>query len=101
MAILKSDIERALDDLISHEEGIKVQCLAVVLAKKRWPDLIASEPKKDLGDDAIAKATFAAEGGDKVLACSTTAKLQKIREDAEKIKKHFKGTTKLVFATPA
>ena len=54
MAILRSDIERALDDLISNEEGMKFQGLAVVLAKHRWPDVIACERKKDLGADAIA-----------------------------------------------
>ena len=45
MAVLRSDIERALDDLISNEDGMKFQGLAVVLAKKRWPDLVASERK--------------------------------------------------------
>jgi hypothetical protein len=53
---LRSDIERALDDLISNEEGMKFQGLAVVLAKKRWPELIACERKKDFGADAIASA---------------------------------------------
>jgi hypothetical protein len=101
MAVLRSDIERALDNLISEESGMKFQGLAVVLAKKRWPDLIASERKSDLGADALAKAGFAAEGGGKALACSTTATLKKVRGDAEKIKKHFKGINKLVFATPA
>lgn len=100
MTVLRSDIERALDDLISNEEGMKFQGLAVVLAKKRWPDLVACERKNDLGADAIAKAPFAAEGLGKVLACSTTATYGKIRDDAEKIKKHFKDITKLVFATP-
>src|ERR1035441_1643130 len=100
MAALRSDIEKALDDLISNEEGMRFQGLAVVLAKKRWPDLIASERKKDLGADAIAKAAFAAEGMGKVLACSTTATIDKIRDDASKIKKHFTDITKFVFATP-
>src|ERR1039458_4602159 len=70
MVALRSDIEKALDDLISNEEGMRFQGLAVVLAKKRWPDLISCERKKDLGADAIAKAAFAAEGTGKVLACS-------------------------------
>jgi hypothetical protein len=90
-----------LDDLISNEEGMKFQGLAVVLAKKRWPDLIACERKKDMGADAIAKAPFAAEGTGKVLACSTTATLAKIRSDAEKVKTNFKDTTNLIFATPS
>jgi hypothetical protein len=100
MAALRSDLERALDDLISNEEGMKFQGLAVVLAKKRWPDLIACERKRDLGADAIAKPSFAAEGEGKVLACSITAKLAKIRDDAEKVREHFSGIHKLIFATP-
>src|SRR5690349_10849511 len=101
MAVLRTEIQKALDDLISNEEGMKFQGLAVVLAKKRWPDLIACERKKDKGADAIAKAPFAAEGVGKVLACSTTATIGKIRSDAEKIKAHFKDITKIIFATPS
>jgi NACHT C-terminal Alpha/Beta 2 len=98
---LGPDIERALDDLVFYEEGMKFQALAVVLAKKRWPDLIACEPKKDLGADAIAKPAFSAEGDGKVLACSITAELGKVRDDAQKIKDHYKGIDRLIFATPA
>lgn len=101
MAVLRSDIERALDDVICNEGGMKFQGLAVILAKKRWPDLIACERKRDLGADAVAKAPFASDGVGKVLACSTTAELRKVREDAEEIRKHFNNITKLVFATPA
>jgi hypothetical protein len=92
MAILRPDIEKALDDLISNEEGRRFQGLAVVLAKQVWPDLIASERKKDLGADAV--------GGGKVLACSLTATLEKIKDDAANIKAHFKDAEKLIFATP-
>ena len=53
MTVLRADIERALDDLISNEEGMRFQGLAVILAKQRWPDFVASERKKDLGADAI------------------------------------------------
>jgi len=80
---------------------MKFQGLAVVLAKKRWTDLIACERKKDKGADAITKVPFAADGVGKVLACSTTATIAKIRLDAEKVKKHFKGITKIIFATPS
>ncbi|MGH9740003.1 MAG: hypothetical protein ACRD4X_15670 [Candidatus Acidiferrales bacterium] len=93
MLALRSDIEKALDELISNEEGMRFQGLAVVLAKQRWTDLIACERKKDLGADAI--------GLGRVLACSLTATLGKIKGDATKIKKHFDIRTKsLVFATP-
>ena len=49
MTILRPDIERALEDLISNEEGMRFQGLAVVLAKQRWTELVACERKKDLG----------------------------------------------------
>lgn len=78
---LGPDIGRALEELVFYEEGMKFQSLAVVLAKKRWPDLIACEPKKDLGADAIAKPAFSAEGDGKVLACSITAELGKVWDD--------------------
>jgi hypothetical protein len=101
MTVLRTEIQKALDELISNEEGMKFQGLAVVLAKKRWPDLIACERKKDKGADAIAKIPFAAEGTGKVLACSTTATLGKIQKDAKKVKTNFKGITKMIFATPS
>lgn len=92
MTVLRSDIERALDDLISNEEGMRFQGLAVVLAKQRWPDFIACERKKDLGADAI--------GSGRILACSLTAALGKIQGDARKIKEKFDDVATLVFATP-
>ena len=101
MVVQPSVIHAALKDLVSYEEGMRFQRLAVVLAKKRWPDLIASERKSDLGADAIAKPVFAAEGIGKVLACSITGKLSKVRQDAEKIKAHFPHIKNLTFATPA
>lgn len=99
MTVLRTDIQRALEDLISNEGGPKFQGLAVILAKKRWSDLIACEHKKDRGADAIAKAPFAAEGTGKVLACSITATLGKIQSDARKVKAHFPDVTKIIFAT--
>ena len=91
MTVLRSDIEKALDDLISNEEGMRFQGLAVVLAKQRWPDLVASERKKDLGADAI--------GSGKILACSLTGTLDKLKSDAAKIKANFCDVTTIIFAT--
>ena len=91
MTVLRSDIERALDDLISNEEGMRFQGLAVVLAKQRWPDLVASERKKDLGADAI--------GSGKVLACSLTGTLGKLKSDAAKIRDKCCDVTTIIFAT--
>ena len=67
MTVLRSDIERALDDMISNEEGMRFQGLAVVLAKQRWPEFIACERKKDLGADAIARASLAPDRSGKVV----------------------------------
>ena len=53
-------MERALDELISDEAGMRFQRRAVVLAKMRRPQLIACERKKDLGLDA--HATFISIG---------------------------------------
>jgi hypothetical protein len=50
---IRTEIESALAELISNEEGMKFQGLAVVLAKLKWPQLIARERKKDLGLDAF------------------------------------------------
>ena len=100
MVVLRSDIERALDDLISNEDAMRFQGLAVVLAKQKWPEFVASERKKDLGADAVASASISAEPSGKVLACSVSATLAKIRSDATKIKKHVKGVSIVVFATP-
>lgn len=39
MAILRTDITRALDELIENEAWTAFQALAVVLAKQKWPEL--------------------------------------------------------------
>ena len=73
MSVLRTDIEKALDELISNEEGMKFQALAVILAKQRWPELVACERKKDLGLDAYASASLAGDRTGKGLVCSTIA----------------------------
>ncbi|MGU7776280.1 NACHT domain-containing protein [Burkholderia sp. MR1-5-21] len=101
MALLRSDIERALDELASQEEGMRFQGLAVVLGKKRWPELIARERKKDLGLDAYAPATQAPGSISKGLAASITPTLKKISDDAETAKKNFPDLKALLFVTSA
>jgi hypothetical protein len=100
MAILRTDIEKALDELIADEEGMRFQALAVVLAKQKWPDLIASERHKDGGLDAHAPASVAEDKKGKGLACSITPTLTKIKEDATNAKKNFPDVEILIFATP-
>jgi cation transport regulator ChaC len=99
-AALRSQIEKALDEIISNEEGMSFQGLAVVLARQRWPELIASERKNDLGLDAYASASVSPDEIGKGLASSITAELSKITDDAKKVKQHFSDVSVLLFYTP-
>ena len=101
MAVLRADVERALDELISQEGGMRFQGLAVVLAKKRWPALIARQRKKDFGLDAYAPASLTKDGISKGLAASITPKLRKIDSDAKAAKQNFPDLQSLLFVTPA
>ncbi len=82
MTVLRTDIEKALDELISNEEGMKFQGLAVILAKQRWPDLVACERKKDLGIDAYASASLAEDRTGKGLGVFSDCNAHKIKDDA-------------------
>jgi hypothetical protein len=93
------DIERALDDLISNEEGMRFQGLAVALVK-RWPELITCERHNDLELDAYASPIASPDGVGKGLACSTTATFAKINSDAKTAKEHYGPASVLIFATP-
>jgi hypothetical protein len=99
MAVLRTDIERALDELASQEEGMRFQGLAVVLGKKRWPELIARQRKKDLGLDAYAPSSLTSERIGKGLAASITPTLKKIADDAATAKKNFPDLRTLLFVT--
>jgi NACHT conflict system protein len=101
MAVLRTDIERALDELISQEEGMRFQGLAVVLGKKRWPELIARQRKKDLGLDAFAPPSLTPEKIGKGLAASITPTLKKISGDAKTAKENFPDLKALLFVTCA
>ena len=99
MIVLRTDIERALDELASQEEGMRFQGLAVVLGKKRWPELIARQRKKDLGLDAYAPASLTPEKIGKGLAASITPTLKKISDDAKTAKENFPDLKTLLFVT--
>ena len=101
MSILRTDIERALDELTSQEEGMRFQGLAVVLGKQRWPELIARPRKKDLGLDAYAPASETPENRSKGLAASITPTLRKVSDDAKRAKENFADLSALLFVTPA
>jgi hypothetical protein len=97
---IRSEIEKALDDFIVNEGGMKFQHLAVALGKLRWPELVASERKSDLGLDAHASALLSKDGVGKGLASSITTELKKITEDAERATKHYGDLNALIFVTP-
>lgn len=101
MAVLRTDIERALDELASQEEGMRFQGLAVVLGKKRWPELIARQRKKDFGLDAYASASLTPEKIGKGLAASITPTLNKVSGDAKTAKENFPDLKMLLFVTSA
>ena len=101
MAVLRTDIEKALDELISQEEGMRFQGLSVVLGKQRWPELIAHQRKKDLGLDAYAPASETPEKVGKGLAASITPTLNKISGDAETARRNFPDLRALLFVTPS
>lgn len=101
MAILRTDIERALDEFASQEEGMRFQGLAIVLGKKRWPELIARQRKKDFGLDAYAPGSLTSDRVGKGLAASITPTLKKISGDADTAKKNFHDLRKLIFVTSA
>ncbi|WP_419943478.1 hypothetical protein [Candidatus Palauibacter sp.] len=100
MPPLRTEIERALDELISQQGGMCFQGLAVVLGKQRWPELVAQQRQKDRGLDAYAPASETPERIGKGLAASITPSLRKIRADAKTAKKHFSDLEKLLFVTP-
>ena len=77
---LRTEVERALDELIAEELDFKFQGLGVVLAKQKWPRLIANERRYDLGLDAYAKADFESDGRGIGLPCSLTAEYSRLRD---------------------
>lgn len=101
MAVLRTDIERALDELESQEEGMRFQGLAVILGKKLWPELIARQRKKDSGLDAYAPSSLTPEKVGKGLAASITNDLKKISGDAKTAKENFPDLEMLLFVTSA
>jgi len=99
MSAFRLEIGRALDVIASDEGGMPFQELAVVLAKKRWADLVACTRKKDLGLDAYASAAASTLGKGMGLCCSISGTLQKLQKDAKRAAGHFEDLSVLVYAT--
>lgn len=69
------------------------------LTQRRWPELIAHEPKKDDGLDAYAPPSLSGDRTGRGVACSTTPTISKVSEDAKKAKEKFPGLKTLIFVT--
>ena len=95
----RSEIERALDEMISDETGKKFQGLAVVHAKQKWSQLVACERNWDGGLDAYASGELDPEGRGIGLACSITATPTKVEGDAREAKKNYPDVRVLIFST--
>jgi hypothetical protein len=85
----RSEIERALNEMMSDETGMKFQGLAVLHGEKKWPQLVACERKWDRGLDAHAKRVLQRDGKGIGLASSITATIKKISNDAKEVKLHY------------
>jgi len=99
VSVSRVAIEHALEAIASDEGGMRFQGLAVVLAKLRWPELIACERKRDLGLDAHAPAILSPLHKGMGLSSSITPELEKIHGDAARAKPHFSDLQILVFVT--
>jgi hypothetical protein len=95
----RSELIRALDELMVDEVGMRFQGIAVVHAKQKWPQLVACERKWDGGLDAHADGTLEPGGKGIGLACSTTPTIGKIKRDARETSRHHPDVKVLVFST--
>jgi hypothetical protein len=95
----RTEIERALDEMISEETGKKFQGIAVVHAKQKWPQLVACERTWDGGLDAYASGELDPHGKGVGLACSITATPAKVEGDAQEAKKNYPDLRVLIFST--
>src|ERR1017187_4506290 len=95
----RTEIECALNEMISEEAGMKFQGLAVIHGQKKWPTLIACERKWDGGLDAHANGALQPDGVGIGLASSITATVKKISSDAEGVKQNYPDVRVLIFST--
>jgi len=99
MTITWSEIDKALEELVIHEEGNRFQRLAISLAKQQWPGIIATEIKKDGGEDALSHPYLMKDGKRIDFACSITATWKKIQDDLTSIFERGISPDLLVFYT--
>src|SRR5467141_3665666 len=95
----RSEIIRALDELIADEGGPLFQTIAVIHAKQKWNRLVACERKWDGGLDAHADGALEPDENGIGLACSITATIGKIKHDARETNRHYPDVRVLIFST--
>jgi len=95
----RSQIETALEELITNQRATDFQRMAVRLARARCPDLVASELSHDGGEDAFTAFTTT-ESRQLAVACSLTATLVKIKTDLGAIRARKPSISELWFFTP-
>lgn len=98
MKTRRLQIEDKLDVLIHHKRTLDFQWLATHVARDKWPTLEATQWYSDAGEDATSY--FTVDGVKRSLACSITATLGKIKDDARRIRDEKRVIDVLVFATP-
>lgn len=95
----RTEIIRALEELIANEGGDLFQSIATIHATQKWIQLVACERKWDGGLDAHADGATQPGGIGIGLACSITPTIKKIKRDARETKKHYPDVKVLIFST--
>ncbi len=72
MIIGRTELALALDDMAENHDGVRFQRMALQLARQTWPEIICSEPGKDLGVDARVPTSLSADGTGRAFAYSIT-----------------------------
>ena len=96
----RSQIDTALDEIITQEKGVEFQRLAIQLAKKRWPNVIANEIHHDGGEDGTSIFTGIIGEESFAIGCSITGTLLKVKDDCKKIEQRQRKIDYFVFYTP-
>ena len=100
MTLKWQDINRAIEDLILNERGIDFQRIAISLAKERWPEVVATEVKKDGGEDGLTHSYLTKDGKRFRVASSITNTYEKVKGDLKSIYERGVTLDLLIFYTP-
>ena len=95
----RTEITAALEQLVAHGRWQDAQVLGLHIARTKWPELEATEFGSDGGEDATSFGPCA-DGKRRIFASSLSAKIDKIRSDARRLRERGVQLDVLVFATP-